>query len=318
MSQRPTDGDYRQWDQFWAAGPTSQSREAIRLPALAALWPSLLGHVELSGDTSITLELAAGTGSLSAYLSALPSLSKATRVALDASFQALRQLQGGEHGVVGELTQLPLADRSVDLLTSQFGVEYAGLSSLCPALKCVARRGFFAFVMHIKGGVIYRECGTNLDAISRFTGAPFLARAAALLESIWSDAPRSHQESCAVSFRASLIDVETLLMELKDSQGRDTVLQTYNSVADMIQKPMLFDPAEARTWFSDVDAELWGYGKRMKHMQSAALSGAEFEAFCDDVHRAGFTIIQRGVFNDSKPMHEAPSLAFYIVGQRRQ
>ena len=126
------------WERFWNATDAPQHEDAIRLPVLDPTWKSLLADLEFQRDDFLTIELACGSGSVSKHFKNKAQFTKATKIGVDASTNALKRLQHGELPVSGNLERLPFARGSVDLLTSQFGIEYAGVSSIEAALDCVA------------------------------------------------------------------------------------------------------------------------------------------------------------------------------------
>ena len=306
------------WERFWDATGATPHEEAIRLPVLDPTWTSLLSNLEFQRDDFLIVELASGSGSVSKHLQNKRQFTRATKVAFDASTSALKRLQLGELPVSGALERLPFARDSVDLLTSQFGVEYAGVSSIEAALDYVAPSGYFIFLLHIANGVIFDECGKNLAAVEGFLNSGFVDTARALLFALWSRAPKSEQELLLKQFQSALAVLEPQLMVLPDGQGRDTALQTYNAIADMVEAPESYDEASIGNWFQKTNAELQSYCTRMQQMRNAALTKDAFSSLLATANRKGFHISKQGVVRDDRPLANSPELAFYVVGQRRE
>ena len=258
------------WERFWNATDAPQHEDAIRLPVLDPTWKSLLADLEFQRDDFLTIELACGSGSVSKHFKNKGQFTKATKIGFDASTNALKRLQHGELPVSGNLERLPFARGSVDLLTSQFGIEYAGVSSIEAALDCVACSGYFIFVMHIADGSIFDECGKNLAAVDAFSSSGFVDAASALLSALWSQAPKPEQLLLLKRFQSALAMVEPQLVVLPDGQGRDTALQTYNAIADMVEAPDSYDEVSIGNWFQQTEAELRSYCARMQQMRDAA------------------------------------------------
>jgi hypothetical protein len=306
------------WERFWDATAGTHHEDAIRLPVLDSTWTSLLTDLEFQRDDFLAVELASGSGSVSKYLENTRQFTKATKVALDASTSALKKLRLGELPVSGNLERLPFAPESVDLLTSQFGIEYAGISSIEAALDCVASSGYFTFVLHIANGSIFDECGKNLAAVDRFLSSGFIDAASALLSALWSQAPPAEQQRLLKQFQSALAVVEPQLMVLPDGQGRDTALQTYNAIADMVEAPESYDQTSIGNWFQKTGAELQSYCVRMQQMRNSALTKDAFSTLLAAAKRKGFHISKQGVVRDDRPLTNAPELAFYVVGQQRE
>ena len=306
------------WERFWAGSGTTQDLAAIQLPALESLWATLLAGLSFEEPNLIAVELASGSGSVSKYLMKHPVLESATKVALDASLSALMKTQFDECPVAGNLDHLPFADCSIQLLTSQFGVEYAGLASIESAIECVAPNGYFVFVMHIKDGAISAECGSNLMAIERFLETGFIEAAKTLLDSLWGNAPEGEQLDNVKRFKRAVRATEATLLQLPDGQGRDTSLQTYNAIADIVEEPRSFDPSVAGKWFLEAESELLSYCSRMRQMRSVALSRQGFSSLVDKAIAKGFHISEQGVLKNERQSEQRAELAFYLVGQRRE
>lgn len=310
--------DPEDWERFWAGSGATQDLAAIQLPALESLWATLLAGLSFEEPDLIAVELASGSGSVSKYLMKHPLLESATKVALDASLSALMQTQFDECPVAGNIDRLPFADRSIQLLTSQFGVEYAGLASIESALECVAPNGYFIFVMHIKDGAISAECGSNLMAIERFLETGFIEAARTLLGSLWGNAPEVEQLDNVKRFKRAVRATEATLLQLPDGQGRDTSLQTYNAIADIVEEPRSFDPSVAGKWFLEAESELLSYCSRMRQMRSVALSRQGFSSLVDKAIAKGFHISEQGVLKTERQPEQEAELAFYLIGQRRE
>ena len=304
------------WERFWAGNGATQDLAAIQLPALDSLWATLLAGLNFEGSDLIAVELASGSGSVSKYLMKHSLLEGSTKVALDASLSALMQTQFDERRVAGNLDRLPFADRSIQLLTSQFGVEYAGLASIESAIDCVAPYGYFVFVIHIKDGAISAECGSNLIAIEQFLETGFIDAAKTLLDSLWGNAPEVEQLDNIDRFKRAVRATEATLLQLPDGQGRDTSLQTYNAIADMVEEPRSFDPSVAGKWFLEAESELLSYCSRMRQMRSVALSRQGFSSLVDKAIAKGFHISEQGVLKNERQLEHKAELAFYLVGQR--
>ena len=305
------------WERFWDAAGATQHDDAIRLPVLDPTWRSLLADLEFQRDDFLAVELACGSGSVSKHLKNKGQFTKATKIGFDASTSALKKLQLGELPVSGNLERLPFARDSVDLLTSQFGIEYAGISSIEAALDCVASSGYFIFVMHIADGSIFDECGKNLAAVDDFSNSGFVEAARALLSALWSQAPKPEQQVLLSQFQSALAVVEPQLMVLPDGQGRDTALQTYNAIADMVEAPDSYDEVSIGNWFQQTEAELQSYCVRMQQMRNVALTKETFSSLIATANRKGFHISKQGVVRDDRSLAYAPELAFYVVGQQR-
>ena len=307
---------HEHWSQFWRSAGSSLAIEAVRLPVLHKLWAEILIKIPPPADGAPLLELAAGSGSVSRHISKISHLAASTQLALDASVDALCELRCGEIAVAGDLHGLPFTQRSMHLITSQFGVEYAGLDGFASAFDCVSAGGYFAFVIHLSDGVIHEECVKNSRLIGHFLESSFLPVAQGLINTSTGAqlSPDHHQK--AQMFRQTLPGVEQLLISAADGQAKDTLLQVYNAVADMVEAPRHYEAAVVDGWFSKTHAELAGYAQRMDQMCRSALSLQDRTAVTQLAEMRGFDITRHGiVYDDEDGLRPAP-VAWHIVARR--
>jgi hypothetical protein len=156
-----------------------------------------------------------------------------------------------------------------------------------------------------------------LAAVDDFSSSGFVEAARALLSALWSHAPKPEQQVLLSQFQSALAVVEPQLMVLPDGQGRDTALQTYNAIADMVEAPDSYDEVSIGNWFQQTEAELQSYCVRMRQMRNVALTKETFSSLIATASRKGFHISKQGVVRDDRSLANAPELAFYVVGQQR-
>lgn len=316
MADQRQTAQHEHWSQFWRSGGSALASEAVRLPVLHKLWAEILLEIPSPADGSPLLELAAGSGSVSRHISKVPNLAASTQFALDASIEALSELRCGEVAVAGNLHGLPFAQRSMHLVTSQFGVEYAGLDGIANALDCVSTGGYFAFVIHLSDGVIYEECVENSRLIGRFLESSFLPVAQGLIiTSTGAQLSTDHHQKAQI-FRQTLPGVEQLLISATDGQAKDTLLQVYNAVADMVEAPRHYETAVVDGWFSKTHAELAGYAQRMEQMCRSALSEPDRTAVTKLAEMRGFNITRQGIVYDGEDGLQPVPVAWHIVARR--
>lgn len=315
MADQKQTAQHEHWSQFWRSSGSALVSEAVRLPVLHKLWAEILIEIPSPADGAPLLELAAGAGSISRHISKIPHLAASTQFALDASVEALSELRCGEVAVAGDLHGLPFAQRSMHLVTSQFGVEYAGLDGFANAFDCVSVGGHFAFVMHLSDGVIHEECVSNRRLIGHFLESSFLPVAQGLINtSTGAQLSPDHHEK-AQMFRQTLSGVEQLLISATGGQAKDTLLRVYNAVADMVEAPRHYEAAVVDRWFSKTHAELAGYVQRMDQMCRSALSEPDRTAVTQLAEMRGFNITRQGIVYDDDGLQPVP-VAWHIVARR--
>ena len=107
-----------------------------------------------------------------------------------------------------------------------------------------------------------------------------------------------------------------MLISATDGQAKDTLLQVYNAVADMVEAPRHYEAAVVDGWFSKTHAELAGYAQRMDQMCRSALSEQDRTAVTQLAEMRGFDITRQGiVYDDEDGLQPAP-VAWHIVARR--
>lgn len=161
----PWDEPHAAWSRYWKAGhehscPTSF--DGFYGPQLQAFWRR---QAALLGPDDVALDLGCGNGALLRFLwSQFPPDGAPTLVGVDAA--DLRS--GWLHGPIARRVSvhagarfdaLPLADASVSLAASLFGIEYGASEGAWSELQRVLRpRSRVAFVLHKRG--------SHLDAVA--------------------------------------------------------------------------------------------------------------------------------------------------------
>ena len=160
------------WDEYWrlTAEAAAHKGGGPQDEVLERFWTGFFKGALSRTSGRRLLDLACGSGAVARFaLAASASDGQAPSVVgVDNSLAALNELvkrSAPVFAVVADIKRAPFADCLFDIVASQFGLEYAGMEAVEEAARLVARGGMFAAVLHLKGGAIYRECATNLEAI---------------------------------------------------------------------------------------------------------------------------------------------------------
>ena len=173
------------WDAYWRnaqsaaahkdGGPQDEVLERFWLQLFEKVFPTFQAMPRM-------LDIACGNGAVPRFaLASLSSLGQDVDLhisGLDDSHAALVEMRKRNSklcGIAANSALLPFQDRAFNLVTSQFGMEYAGADVLAEVARVVRPGGVFAAVMHLRDGGIYRECAINLEAIDGFRQPPPLA-----------------------------------------------------------------------------------------------------------------------------------------------
>ena len=211
------------------------------------------------------------------------------------SVDLLRQRYPDVDGVVADALHIPFDSWSFDLVTSQFGVEYAGTAAFGEAARLVSPGGQLALLVHHRSSVMYEDCSASLDAVEGLRACQFIARSITLFESgfaMLQGADRSPYDAAAQDMLPAYRELERIMQRRGKHVAGDTLLRLYEDVDTIHQHMEQYDPAEILRWLAKMDTELDGYARIMDAMRDAALSEQQFLAVSEAVKDAGLTVQQ--------------------------
>jgi SAM-dependent methyltransferase len=150
------------WTSYWQAGHRhSCFSNGAPLP-VAAIWESVLSALERS--PACILDAACGGGALSAFL--VQKYPDATIYAADAATW-LPDMPGVEVRPNTPLEHLPFDDQSVDLVVSQFGLEYANPDQAIPeVVRVLASQGVLVALMHHEDSAVVKAVTDERDTVT--------------------------------------------------------------------------------------------------------------------------------------------------------
>lgn len=286
------------WDAYWkgTASAAAYSAGGVNHPSILAFWDEYF-RLSLADSTSyICLDIASGSGAVVERMRASPGASKCAISCLDVSAGAVQTLSArfpDVMGVVADAAKIPLKTASFDIVTSQFGIEYAHLDAFKEAARVVAPGGRIGFMMHHKEGGIYRECSASLDAIQRLRKAQFIPGAIRMFEAGFAavrGADRAAYDRAASHLNPAVRAVEAILNDHGRHVAGDTVMHLYNDVAKIHSRIQHYEPLEVLSWLKKMDSELETFAGRMSSMRDAAYDEATFVRLTDDFRSQGFAI----------------------------
>lgn len=189
-------------------------------------------------------------------------------------------------GVVADLSNAPFASGAFDIVTSQFGVEYAGRAALEGAAAYVAPKGEIVCVVHYSGGAIDAECTENENA------------AVAILESgVFDAAARLFAGDINASER--LAALRDAILRLRDyealrapSAGLALLKRLSQDLVRVVERRAAFHPGDILGWIKGNQAEVVAYRDRMASMRAAALSKSDVDAVLTAWRGAGLDIVK--------------------------
>lgn len=295
----------RDWDAYWQNAGVAPALCAggARDAALDRSWSRLLQPVFARSRSSLrALDIGSGNGAVIRHLLRLTHESgrSAVTIALDAAPHALAELRRQipeAHCVAADAARTPFPDHAFDLLTSQFGLEYAGAGAFTEAARLLGDGGTLAAILHLQDGGIERECRANLDAIDGFRSGGLLPAFAACYHAAWALA---HESGAAADFQAAerrlstaVAAADAVLRKYGPQAGGGTLLRIYRDVGHMHGRLGAYEPGELQQWIGRMTAELDAWAGRMAAMLDAALDEPRLETLLSGLRAAGFEIRTR-------------------------
>ena len=289
------------WDAYWRNAESAAAHKdgGPQDEVLEQFWSGLFDRVlpQLKGEC-IHLDIACGNGAVPRFaLAARKRLaldSKLQVCGLDDSFAALHEMRRRDPGILAissSAQQLAIANGSVDLVTSQFGIEYAGQEAFTDMTRVLSQGGVLALVLHLHDGGIYRECHANLLAIEAFRDTHLLENFEQLYREVVlnndNQAEKQKIQEIDRMFASSVKAVEGILQRWGKGVASETLLRIYRDIGHMYGRLSAYDADEMFHWVEVMLADLNSYAGRMSSMLDAALDETKFEGLVTDLNECG-------------------------------
>ena len=278
------------WDAYWVNAQSSAAHKdgGPQDEALEHFWTQVFNEVlPITAIKPALLDIACGNGAVARYaLNSSRNMVEHNSLyicGVDESTAALSEMcrrQASLAGVAASALQLPFEDASFSLVTSQFGMEYAGINVFTEAIRVLDKGGLIAAVMHMKGGGIYKECEVNLEAINGFQESMILNNFEALFRGLLNQEKnntKEHIQNLDRNLSESVKTVEAVLRRWGKGVASETLLRIYSDIGHMYGRLNNYEPDELFNWLEVMRQELESYAGRMSSMLNAALDKSEFD-----------------------------------------
>ena len=271
------------WDNYWrrAERTSAFGSKSGEHPAIAAFWRSFFSEVRTDVRSPLCIDLASGSGAVldaaAASYEALPDF-----LCIDLSQQALEGVKSRHPSVdvlLADASNVPLADSCCDIVTSQFGIEYAGRRSIAEMARLVRPGGHCGAILHHRGGVVFENSTRNLEATRRLVDSRFLPQAKRLLEAGFaalSGGARLPYEAAAQDFQSAVTAVEAILDELGTDVADSLLTRLYGDIANLHENLQSYRAREVMRWIDDMQTEVESYAARTEAMLEAAIDADDF------------------------------------------
>lgn len=298
-----------QWTDYWsnegAGGEVFVNREGEKHPALRQFWREAL--LDLPQGTRI-LDLACGAGSIYADIA---DASGYQLVAADLSEQAILRLKERMPSVetmVCSAADVPIDDRTFDIVVSQFGVEYAGMSGFQEAARLVATGGNLRLLCHIENGFIDARNQRELAGLALVASTKFIDRAIAVTRATASNNEKATRDSVA-----TFTEAEPTLAAYVAENPYGFHAHLYQGFRKMFCNRERYDTADIVSWLNAMREEQAKAEARIGDIRAATLSEDDVEQIRSLLEKAGLQNINISPF--SLPDHAQP-VAWLVKAER--
>ena len=309
------------WDDHWqkSSDESSFTGNAETHPVLISTWANFFSKYRQNTSDFRYIDIATGGGivircAVDAFADNMPATS-----ALDISSHAIDQLlerYPEVEGVVADAASIPLDSCSFDLVSSQFGIEYAGIAAVYEAARLVAVGGQLAFVLHCRPGEIYAECSNSLAAIDRLRRSKFIPLASDMFKAGFASlkgASAHRYERATHKFRAAARVTEQLTSKYGAGVASGLIIRLRNDAEQIRQRLPNHDLNDVMNWLGHINDELLAYRGRMKSMTQAAIDQNTLEKISANLSESGFSITEMKPLVDEA---NSDQLAWWLVARR--
>lgn len=310
------------WDTYWDGAQSSAafSGGGTTDPLVLSFWDnSFCGLRDRKTDARI-IDIASGNGAVveaavKVFGEQLPEF-----VCLDVSAAAINMLEQrfpGVTGIVADAADNMLEPASFDVVTSQFGVEYAGPEAIGSVSELVAPGGDLLMLMHHRDGLIYEQCDDSLNAIRDMQESAFIPRCIAMFEAGYAVAAGGNRDAYQTAGKEMAPAIQAM-EKIMSRYGRDvaasTIVRVYRDVRMIHERMAHFEPSAVIGWLEKMQDAIEAYKGRMASMLDAAIDTAQFVQTVNDLEQRGFEIERAEPLAQSS--QDAP-LAWAISANRR-
>jgi len=299
------------WDSYWKG--TNElgafSGDGVNHPVISAYWENFCESVRTGSEINSVLDVATGNGAL------LPSLLNATGAmqcsvtCFDYSLSAIQSVKSkypNAQAFVGDARRLPILARSVDLVTSQFGVEYAGMAAIEKVSGLVSEQGQLSLMMHMQNSSIYQDCENSYQATISLIESDFLNLADLFFQAAFAafaGGERAPYDAAATRLQPAVTALESSIAKYDVGVASGMMAHLHGEVAKIHSSMQNYQLPEVLAWLRNLATEMPGYAERMKAMRDSALDESEFEQLKQFLVKEGFKLpVAHGLKASGEPL----------------
>jgi len=310
------------WDTYWRGTGESGAHPAggVNHPAINAFWEEIFQSEKTNSGSPRVLDMASGDGAVVNHAMKIFDERNADFTCVDISAAAVENIRTRfpqVRGVVADACLVPLDSGIYDVITSQFGLEYAGPEAMNEATRMLAGGGRLVLLLHNRESSIYRECNEALDAIVRLKQSNFIPLAIEFFRAGFPASrgeDRASYDAAAKQLAPAVQALESVMEDYGQHVAGDTIVQLYSGVDRIHRDMQRHDQDEVLEWLMRMDRELEAFAGRLTSMHEAAIDEETFGRICTGLRGQGFDLLRHGPLE--APGEELP-LAWVLVAEKR-
>jgi SAM-dependent methyltransferase len=270
----------KSWDQFWSGSAVldAYSRDGQSHPLLDEAWLRFFADVKARQSGPLkAVDLASGRGVIVGYLQTTFAGGSLETSCVDSSpsaIAAIKERFGHVHGHVADVKKTGLASADYNIVTSQFGIEYAGAKAFLEAMRLVKAGGFLGLVIHYKEGQIYSDCQRSLEAVRQVLNSKVMENASKAFSAGFahfaSGQELNRYTKASAELGKSMKLVEKVLSTYGPGIANHTIVRLRDDIDAMASQLRGYDREETLLWLSQMRGELASFVGRMNAMCQAA------------------------------------------------
>jgi ubiquinone/menaquinone biosynthesis C-methylase UbiE len=324
--QANTQRDAVAWAQFWEdeGSDAHVVNSEADAQALRAAWRPFLEGGLSSGGRCRILDVACGNAVVAEQAVSIAAEHGGAQQAICCDYSeaavraAVRRLDGASvSGIVADAARLPVPDQSLDIVVSQYGVEYAGATAFAELARVVAPGGAVQAIVHRVGGVIDRRCQDD-EALLLATLDSGVFKSFMTLLKIRHKAAQAGLEPAAAKpasarFARSVERVETARDAAGLGAARSHVARLLTDLGRVAANPLAYRLDEMEQWVEGQRHALRGFANRMQSMSRAARDEGQVAILADFFREGGLSGVSVASFD---PAHHRLSAGWILRGHR--
>ena len=266
----PTDA---KWSDYWKNDSNGSevfvTADGKKSQRLSEFWQA---QFTPNDEFCFAVDIASGAGSV---FSTLNHLSIKCKVAVDISFHAFNPNDKSSLFVQGDASRLPFANNSVDLLLSQFGIEYAESDTqqaFSEAGRVLKPGGNLKAICHIAGSTIETQKRRELDGLTLIDKHQFLHHATQVAVALHNQDVEGIKKITPL-FQTIEQDIHQYCQMNPDGMHN----HIYRGVRSLLSDWRAYSLDDTKQWLKDINTQKQLLTERLKFIVNAALHSEDIE-----------------------------------------